>query len=496
MNSLKKFVLFVVIVVLCVLGLYRWNQTRRAFHPEKYTPAEGPRIDLKDVQVLDALDREFTRLVDSVIPSVVSITTSKRVQQGYSIDLFEFLRGSRRLRPLESIQNALGSGVIVSKEGHILTNNHVVAGVDEIKVQLSDGRVAPARLIGTDPETDIAVLKIDTKNVAPLPFADSDQVRVGQRVVAVGNPFGLEETVTQGIISAKGRAMADSGPEFLQTDAAINPGNSGGPLVNLRGEIVGITNAIGGQTGNWAGVGFAIPANNARRVMESILKTGRAVRGYIGVVIQPLTPEIAAQFGAADTRGALVAQVTDGSPAARAGLRKGDIILKVNGHVISGVPELPRRIGEIDIGGEAGLVVLRDGQEKNLSVQVVEKPANTSLGQQPQAPQQPQLPQTPQPQPQAQGENVLAGLRVVEIPPDKRAAIPDGIQGVMVAEIPPGSPAAVSLQPGDVIEEINRQPVRSLAECEKVARSVKPGERAVLYICRGQQRTFVVLSPR
>jgi serine protease Do len=495
MNSLKKFVLFVVIVVLCVLGLYRWKQTRHLTRPEKYTPAEGPSIDLKDVKILDALDREFTNLVDSVVPSVVSITTSKRVQQGYAIDFYR-----RLLIPQERVMNALGSGVIVSKEGHILTNNHVVAGVDEINVQLSDGRVVPARFIGSDPETDVAVLKIDEKNVTPLPFGDSDQVRVGQRVVAVGNPFGLEETVTQGIISAKGRVSADSGSEYFQTDTAINPGNSGGPLVNLHGEIVGINSAIGGQTGNWAGVGFAIPSNQARRVMESILKNGRSVRGYIGIVIQPVTPDLATQFGAANTKGAMVIQAAPGSPAERAGLRKGDIILKVDGHVISGVPELPRRVGAVEVGGTVEMVILRDGQEQTVKLQVTEKPANFTLGRQPQQ-QQPQIPKTPQPQiptpapSQTQGENVFAGLRVIEIPLAHRNELPADIAGVMVAEIVQDSAAAVSLKPGDVIEEINRQKIASVADYEKVVAGIPARERVVLFICRDQQRSFVVLSP-
>src|SRR5581483_12131789 len=310
---MKRFVIFVLLVALSVLALYRWNEQRNPpFRPEKFTPAEGAKLDLNDVKVLAAMEEEYTKLVDAVVPSVVSITASRKVPMGYLVDPFELLF-NRRLRgvPQEREQRSLGSGVIVSKEGHILTNNHVVADVDEVRVQLSSGKEVPAKVIGTDPQSDIAVLKIDGENVTPLPLADSDQVKVGQRVIAVGNPFGLEETVTQGIVSAKGRrAMQDSANEFFQTDAAINPGNSGGPLVNLRGEIIGINNAIGGQTGNWAGIGFAIPSNVARRTMDSILKTGHVVRGYLGVVIQPLTPDLAQQFGVKDARGALVAEVT------------------------------------------------------------------------------------------------------------------------------------------------------------------------------------------
>ena len=246
---MKRFLIFVVLVVLAVYAVSRWNQHRRI--PETFTPASTAQLDLKDMQVLSAIDQETTRLVQAVVPSVVSITTSRKVQVPQIIDPFEFFFGRRAQRPQQQqVQNSLGSGVIVSKEGHILTNNHVIANTDEVKVQLSDGRELPARIVGADKASDIAVLKIDTTGITPLPLGDSDDVKTGQVVFAIGNPFGLQETVTQGIISATGRQVSDeSANEFFQTNTVIKPGNSGGPLVNIRGEIIGINNAIGNYSG-------------------------------------------------------------------------------------------------------------------------------------------------------------------------------------------------------------------------------------------------------
>ncbi|MDP9290910.1 MAG: trypsin-like peptidase domain-containing protein, partial [Verrucomicrobiota bacterium] len=287
---MKRFFIFVVLIALLIVGITRWRATHPLVHrPEKYTPVQSAKIDPKDVKVLAAMDEEYTKVVDAVVPSVVSITTSRKVRvpnNPYLVDPFEEFFGLRRrgprAAPRDGVQNSLGSGVIVSKEGHVITNYHVIANMDDVKVQLNDGRIESAQLIGSDEETDIAVLKVNARDLVPLSFGDSDQVKVGQLVFAVGNPFGLQETVTQGIISAKGRrATEDSSNEFFQTDTAINPGNSGGPLVNLRGEIIGINAAIYSSStsqASWQGVGFAIPANTARRALESVLQHGRVQR--------------------------------------------------------------------------------------------------------------------------------------------------------------------------------------------------------------------------
>jgi len=379
----RSFFLFL-ITALVVFGVYRyWKLThdRPGFRrtTERYTPATAPKLDLKDVQVLAALDSEYTRLVEAVVPSVVSITTSGTViVPRQIIDPFElFFPGRRPRTAIEQQRASLGSGVIVSREGHVLTNHHVIAGMDKFVVTLTDGRNEPAQLLGSDELTDIAVLKINAGNLEPLPFGDSDAVRVGQMVFAIGNPFGLQESVTQGIISAKGRrAMRDSGAEFLQTDVAVNQGNSGGPLINLRGEIVGINSAIysTSKEGTWLGISFAIPANNARRTLESLLKSGRVVRGYLGVVMSDLSRENARALGLRDTAGVMIADVMPGSPAERAGLKPGDVVRTFNGRAVADSLAMRSRLAESDIDADVELSVVRGGQQLTLHAKIAEAP--------------------------------------------------------------------------------------------------------------------------
>ncbi|MEK0444877.1 MAG: hypothetical protein RLZZ399_198 [Verrucomicrobiota bacterium] len=335
------------------------------------TPYEGvlsvpAKLDATQMPVLSAMEEDYTRLVQSVVPSVVSITTQTRIRQRVpmAMDFFDLLFGV-----VEQTQTGLGSGVVVSPEGYILTNDHVVSGMEEIRVQLTDGRVEPADLVGTDPQTDIAVLKIRGP-VSALPLGDSDRVRVGQPVLAVGNPFGLQETVTQGIISAKGRAVQDSGVEFLQTDAAVNQGNSGGPLLNFRGEIIGINSAIYSKSGAWLGISFAIPANVAKQSMESILKTGRVQRQTLGVSTMDLTPELARRFGLREPVGALVTRVRKGSPAEKSGIQPGDVIVGVNGQILRSRSELQQSLAGKKVGSRLQLSVVRDGREYAVQTEV------------------------------------------------------------------------------------------------------------------------------
>src|SRR5580704_12262540 len=344
MKNFAKFLIFVALLSAAVSLLYdqRIKQgelnpvSRRT--PEKYTLASAPIVDSKDVASLEALNRERRALVNSIIPSVVAIKTSKKIavrRQG-ALDPFEFYFRNHR-QPLRNsrdeavVQNSLGSGVIVTNEGHIITNNHVVDQVDEIEVQLSDGRTKKARVVGADAQADLAVLKINDPAVKPLKLADSDLVQAGDFVLAIGNPFGFEETVTDGIISSKGRPnRADAFSDLLQTNAAINPGNSGGPLVNLRGEVVGINTAIISRSGGSQGIGFAIPSNTVRMALESLLKHGRIIRGYLGIQSRPPSPN----EPASGDDGVVVDDVIPGSPAAEAQLQKGDIIRKFNGHEV------------------------------------------------------------------------------------------------------------------------------------------------------------------
>ncbi len=362
---------FFLLLIAALVGFGWWRYQHLTTPATGFTPADKPRLDPKDLQILTALDEEYTRLADAVVPSVVSITSSNPRQNNPTNALELFLFGGHN----RAQRYSLGSGVIVSKEGHILTNNHVIQGMTTIAVQLTDGREVPARFIGADPSTDIAVLQINVPNLTPLLLADSENVRVGQVVFAIGNPFGLQETVTQGIISARGRrAMSDSDVEFLQTDAAVNEGNSGGPLLNLRGEIVGINTAIFSKTGGNIGISFAVPSNTARRTLESVLATGRAVRGYLGVVLQAMSPELAAQLGAADPRGAIITDVAPGSPAEAAGLQPGDIIRKIGSRPILTLPDVRSRVAELKVGAKAEIVIERGGRSISVSATIAEAP--------------------------------------------------------------------------------------------------------------------------
>ncbi len=383
---MRRFLLLLLLVGLGLFGYYLWHM--RELPPARaheFTPVVAARVDPKDTPTMVAMDREFTHLIQSVVPAVVSVTTSRRVRVPV-VDSMDQLFGWRGRTTERSQPAGIGSGVIVSKEGHVLTNHHVIEGSQEFMVQLTDGRSLPAKLIGSDPNVDIAVLQIDPKDTVALPFGDSDKVLVGQNVVAVGNPFGLQETVTRGIVSAKGRALRDSGVEFFQTDAAVNPGNSGGPLINLQGEVVGINSAIYSQTGSWAGISFAIPSNVARRTLESLVKFGHPVHGYLGTHFMSLNPSVAGQLGLDDTRGALITAVASGSPAEGAGLKPGDIIRSYNGRPVSDAGAFQAIIGAAPIGSKAELKIIRKGQEMTVTTEVAEVPESLARPQGERAP--------------------------------------------------------------------------------------------------------------
>src|SRR6185295_12965096 len=348
-------------------------------------------INPKQIASLDALNRERRELVNSVVPSVVSVKTSKKisVRRQMQLDPFEFFfPNSRRgggSRDESLVQNSLGSGVIVTQEGHIITNNHVVDQVDEIEVQLADGRTKKARLVGADAEVDLAVLKIDEPGVKPLKLADSDTVQAGDFVLAIGNPFGFEETVTDGIISSKGRPnRADAFGDLLQTNAAINPGNSGGPLINLRGEVVGINTAIISRSGGSQGIGFAIPSNTVRLALESLLKQGRIIRGYLGIQSRPVSPNQPTD----STEGVIVDDVVPGSPAADARIEKGDVIRKFDGREVKNIAQLRSLVSQVELNKKVDLEVLRSGKPMKVTAEIKEQPADY-LTRGPQQPSQP-----------------------------------------------------------------------------------------------------------
>ncbi len=382
MKNLIKFICFVLLVSAGISALYDYRMKTGGLRflaatSEKYSLATTASVDPKDVSALENFNRERRALVGSIIPSVVSIKTSKKVpvRRQYQLDPSDFFnRNPRQFRnPNEEamVQNSLGSGVVVTAEGHIITNNHVVDQVDEIEVQLSDGKTKKAKLIGADSVVDLAVLKIDEPGLKPLKFGDSDAVQAGDFVVAIGNPFGFEETVTDGIISSKGRPnRVDGFGDYLQTNAAINPGNSGGPLVNLRGEIIGINTAIISRSGGSQGIGFAIPSNSVKTALESLLKNGRIIRGYLGIQARPT------QQGVTETDGVVIDDVYPNTPASDAKLQRDDVIKKFNGHTVRNITELRSLVAQVELNKKVEMEVVRGGNTMKITAEIKEQPAD------------------------------------------------------------------------------------------------------------------------
>ncbi len=504
MKNLTKFLLFVLLVSAGISLLYDYRLRHGDLNllpartPEKYTLASGSTIDPKQIASLEALNRERRALISSVIPSIVAVKTSKKigVRRQSGLDPFEFFfRNQQRTfrNPNEEalVQNSLGSGVIVTNEGHIITNNHVVDQVDEIEVQLSDGRTKKARLVGADSQVDLAVLKIDDPGVKPLKLADSDMVQAGDFVLAIGNPFGFEETVTDGIISSKGRPnRTDVFGDLLQTNAAINPGNSGGPLINLRGEVVGINAAIISRSGGSQGIGFAIPSNTVRMAIESLLKQGRIIRGYLGIRARAPQP---AQNGT-ESEGVVVDEVIPGSPAAQAQLQKGDTLRKFNGHEVKSFPALRSLVAQAELNKKIDLEVVRDGKSMTVTTELKEQPVDY---QNRLAPEQPEPEQPPAPNDQGEAGGALASIHVGDLTPEmvRQLDLPNNVRGVVVTKVEPDSGVA-ELQKGDVIEEINQLPIASVSDYQKIIASLDPSQSQVLSVCRHRMRSFLVLRPR
>jgi serine protease Do len=433
--------------------------------------------------------KSFADLAEKVKPAVVNISTTSIVkipggpfrhffgpdEGGPFGDFFHNFFG--QIPDQEMKQQSLGSGFIIDKDGYIITNNHVVQGAEEIKVKLADGREFKAKVVGRDPKTDLALIKISSlfKDLPSLSLGDSDKMRVGDWVIAIGNPFGLEETVTQGIISATGRVIG-SGPydNFLQTDAPINPGNSGGPLVNLKGEVIGINTAI---ISSGQGIGFAVPSNIAKSVIPQIRKTGKVVRGWVGVSIQSVTPEIAQAFGLKEARGALVGEVVAGGPADKAGIKRGDIIKSFDGKEIKKVSDLPFLVAETPVGKTVEVKAIRNGKEMTFTVKIEEMEEGKAA-------------------PAAPAASEDLGLTVENITPQlmRELRIRDRT-GVVVVNVESGSPVDdAGMQPGDVIKEVNRVPVSNLKEYGSALARTGKGRPVLFLIKRGGQTFFVSIS--
>ena len=425
---------------------------------------------------------DFVALAKRLKPAVVNISTSKTItpqkrQNQPGLDPFQeyfdkFFEAPRQ-HPFK--QKNLGSGFIISEDGYILTNNHVVAGADEIKVKLSDGREFRGEVKGRDEKFDLALVRIDAKGNLPIaPMGDSDKLEVGEWVMAIGNPFGLAQTVTAGIISAEGRVIG-SGPydDYIQTDASINPGNSGGPLFNAKGEVIGINTAI---LASGQGIGFAIPINMAKSIITQLKETGKVTRGWLGVSVQPVTPELARSFGLEGERGALVAEVMKSSPAEKSGFKEGDIILEFDGHAIKDMGDLPRTVAATPVGKKVSVLVQRDGRQETLPV-TVEQLKDGDVGED-----------------QALPSDRL-GIKVAELTPERAQQLRvQGDRGIVVTEVQPDGLADRSgIQEGDLIREVNGARISRVADYNRAVSAVKKGDYLKVLLQRGRSSLFVAL---
>ena len=467
---------YVLAAVLVVLLSFNWVGT---------ISAETEQTD--SYLALESFSNSIADIAEKVGPAVVNIDTVRMVKQGspfFSQDpVFRQFFGEQFKDYSRTIpQKGTGSGFIISQEGYILTNEHVVHKADKIKVTLSDGREFTGKLIGSDLDSDIAIVKIDSDDLPIVTLGDSDKLRVGEIVVAIGNPYGLQQTVTMGVVSAEGRSIPveeHTYRNFIQTDAAINPGNSGGPLLNTKGEVVGINTAIIAYA---QGIGFAIPINIPKKNIDELIELGKVRRSWLGVYIQEVTPEIAEQFDLPeDAKGVLVGDVVKDSPAEKSGIKRGDIITKVNNEEVDSPGELQDKIGSIEIGEKANIEVVRDGKEISFVVRIDEMPTIDEEGT------------------ELSKEKVFSvqtGLKVQMVTPDiaKEVGLP-WVKGLAITEVISGSSADdMGLQPGDIILEANRVEVSNVDEWEKVISKLEPGDTLLLLVFRSGHTYYVPIK--
>jgi len=421
----------------------------------------------------------WVEIARAVKPAVVNVSVrGMQTDSGDANDFFQQFGGSRAPQP--RMRRGLGSGFVINAGGYIVTNNHVVDGASEIRVKFADGRELKGTVVGRDPKTDLALLKVDAQNLPVVPLGDSARLEVGEPVMAVGNPFGLEQTVTTGIVSATGRAIGE-GPydDFIQTDASINPGNSGGPLINARGEAVGINTAIVSGGGGSVGIGFAIPTNLAKPVVTQLASTGHVVRGWLGVAIQPLTPELAKSFGLDAPTGAVVTAVTEGSPAAKAGLTRGDVITKYDGRVVARASDLPRAVAETPVGRAVPVEVVRDGARKTLSVGVA-KMADEEVAT----------------ATSATTDGPRLGIAARSLTPQlaQQLGVPRS-SGVLVQNVEEGGRAQTAgVVAGDVIVEVDRTPVTTVEALQRALKAHRTGTPLLLLVHREGQSLYLTVA--
>jgi serine protease Do len=460
----------------------------------------NPALAQSSAKAAKELSSAFSTVAKTAMPAVVSIKIEKAVTVGpmafgpfgyndpfglFDDELLRKFFGDRlppqREAPRKFYQRGQGTGFIISKDGYILTNNHVVGDVDKIIVELQDGRkFENAKLIGTDPDSEVALIKIDGNDFPILPLGDSDKIEIGDWVVAIGNPFGLDETVTVGVISAVGRSNVHIAAyeDFIQTDAAINPGNSGGPLINLDGQVIGINTAIMSESGGYMGIGFAIPINMVRSIEEQLKTRGKVTRGYLGIYGQDVTADIADLLQLKNGKGVIVAKVEKGSPAEKAGLQSHDVILEMNGKNIESYDAFRNDIAMLEPGSEVRLLVVRDGKTREVVVTLAERPTEVAQA---------------APAEQKQSQQTL-GIEVQNLTKDlaEQFGYPLG-EGVIVTAVTPESPAAeAGVQPGDLIQSVNRQSVNSVDDFEKAVKRTNDN-KVLLLVRRGEYSQFIVV---
>jgi serine protease Do len=451
-----------------------------------------------DIALLSRSSKAFTSIVKKVTPAVVHIRVEKTLNSSlggdrgddfYNNPFFEQFFGPQFRRqfpqqPRQFKQQGQGSGFIINKDGHILTNNHVVDGADSITVILADKQEVKAKLIGADPQTDIALIKIENGNDLPVvALGDSDALEVGEWVIAIGNPFGLSQTVTVGVVSAKGRNRVgiNDYESFIQTDAAINPGNSGGPLLNIHGEVIGINSALYTRSGGYMGIGFAIPINMVKTIENQLNVHGKVTRGWIGVAIQDVDENLAKSFNLDKAEGILVSEVQEGSPAEKAGLKQGDVILRLNNRVLEDVNDLRNAISLIQPKTKVTIQITRDGKKRDVEVTVGELPANLS-----------KLTK------EIDGKSALKqfGLSFQNISPDLAEQFGyKRDQGIIISEVEPGSTAAMAgLKPGLLVEEVNKQRIHNLKELDKILQKSNDQKRILLRVRNGNFSQYIALT--
>ncbi len=433
--------------------------------------------------IADVAEKRISGVVNISSTKVIKTQSQQMMHPFFSDPFFRDFFGQRYYSiPRERRERSLGSGVIVSKDGLVLTNNHVVENATEILVTLSDKRELEAEIVGTDPKSDVAVIRLkgDISDLQPVPIGNSGELRLGEIVLAIGNPFGLDHTVTMGIVSAKGRANVGitDYEDFIQTDAAINPGNSGGALINLKGELVGVNTAIISKSGGYQGIGFAIPSNMAKAVMGSLVKHGKVVRGWLGISIQDLDKNLAEAMGLEDTSGVLVSDISKGGPAAKNKLKRGDVILKVNGEKMTSTGRLRNTIAAMGAGARVTLTILRDGKKKNLPITLGELPDDFG-GQQ-------RL---------EEDDGILGGMTVAplnDLTREKFEINKRVKKGVAITKVEPGGTAEqAGLRPGDVILEINRRNISSVADFKKAYK--KSNDNLLMLIFRKNSTFYLVV---